>query len=124
MVSLSSFEYQQLISRASRGRQSTPKDGCTDESKLHEAILTECGRRGWIAFHSRMDVPSTLTKGAPDFFILADGGAVILVECKTKTGKLTLEQSAMIAWGKKLDHTIHVVRSIEEFHKLIQPETK
>lgn len=124
MVSLSSFEYQQLISRASRGQQQTTKDGCDDESKLHEAILSECGRRGWIAFHSRMDRPTTLQKGSPDFVILADGGATILVEAKTRTGKLSTEQLGIQAWAKKLDHTIHVVRSIEEFHKLIQPETK
>lgn len=106
---------------ARRLRQPIVADGVSDESALHDAILGECQRRGWIAFHSRMDRPSTLMRGAPDFLILADGGAVILVECKTKTGKLSTEQSAVIAWARKLEHTVHVVRSLDEFLTLLKP---
>lgn len=106
---------------ARRNRVATNSDGVDDESALHRAILDECGRRGWIVFHGSMAHRTYRTPGEPDFVILADGGATILVECKSKRGKLSVEQSAVIAWAKKLDHTIHVVRSFAEFNALTKP---
>lgn len=122
--------YLSYLTRRGANRNGAAKAGADDESELHEAILAECNRRGWIPFHGSMAHRAMRTKGEPDFVILADGGATILVEAKTRTGKLSTEQLGIQAWAKKLDHTIHVVRSIEEFHNLcksgktIQPETK
>jgi len=62
------------------------------------------------------------TLGEPDFVILASDGRVFFVECKSKTGKLTLEQQAFIAHAAKNGHAVHVVRSMEEFNDVIRRE--
>lgn len=89
------------------------------ERDLHSQIFEECRRRGWIAFHGSMAERTHRTKGEPDFIILTDDKRALLVECKTATGKLTTEQQAMIAHARKLGHTIHVVRSMQEFSTII-----
>lgn len=85
------------------------------EADLHNQIIAECRRLGWLWIHARMDKASHMTVGAPDFMILAEGGRVLLVECKRRDGKLRPEQLAFKAWAAKLGHTVHVVRSLEEF---------
>lgn len=116
---MSHSEYLAYEARRNR-TQPTNSDGVDDESELHRAILTECDRRGWIAFHGSMARRTFRTEGEPDFVILADGGATILVEAKTRTGKLSTAQLGIQAWAKKLDHTIHVVRSLSDFLNVIQ----
>jgi hypothetical protein len=95
-----------------------PKVYRKSEAGLHQQILDECRRRGWIALHGSMAAPTKRTEGEPDFVILADGGRVFLVECKTATGKLSTAQAALHAWTRKLGHTVHVIRSLEEFLSL------
>lgn len=95
-----------------------------DESLLHNQIICECKRRGWIYFHGSMAVATARTESEPDFQILAEGGRYFLIECKSKTGKLTSGQLGMKAWASKLSHTIHVIRSMEEFYEITKPETK
>lgn len=85
------------------------------EFELHAQILDECTRRGWICFHGSMAHKTKRVLGEPDFQILADGGRLLLIEAKTRRGKLSHEQAAMQAWARKLGHTIHVVRSFSEF---------
>ena len=88
------------------------------ESSLHDAIIEECRRRGWIAFHSRMDRKTTRQKGECDFHCLLPNGFVIFVECKSRKGKLSIEQQAMAAWMKKLGHKMHIVRTLDEFQNI------
>lgn len=104
-----------LAHEAKHNPQAKPTGGVSDESELHREIIAECKRRGWICFHGSMAHKTFRTAGEPDFQIFADGGRTFLIECKTATGKLTTEQQGIIAWAKKLEHTIHVVRSFEEF---------
>lgn len=85
------------------------------ESELHAAILAECKKRGWIAFHGSMAHQTFRTDGEPDFVILADAGRVFLIEAKAKNGKLSPAQAAIHAWASKLGHTVHVVRSFDDF---------
>lgn len=89
------------------------------ERDLHSQIFDECRRRGWIAFHGSMSERTHRNLGEPDFIILTDDKRALLVEAKTANGKLTIEQQAMIAHAKKLGHTIHVVRSMEDFFKIL-----
>ena len=96
-------------------RQSPGTGGVPRESELHEEIFAECRRRGWIALHGSMAERTCRTLGEPDFVILADGGRVLFVECKTKTGKLSPAQAALKFHAEKLGHTVHVVRSLEQF---------
>lgn len=102
-------EYQKILDRQK-----------ATEKELHGQIIRECMVRGWLAFHGSMAHRTKRTAGEPDFIILANVGRVLLVECKSKIGKLTIDQAATIAWAEKLGHTIHVVRSIEDFQSVIR----
>ncbi len=126
------FDSEWLAAREMRQRVKEGKpavEGCDKESELHEQIFAECRRRGWIALHGAMSERTHRTAGEPDFVILANADdhlpsylarpRVFFVECKTRTGKLSPEQSAMIHHVAKLGHAIHVVRSFEEFLKLL-----
>ncbi len=107
-----------------------PATGTDDEGKLHNEILAECKRRGWIAFHGSMAHSTFRTKGEPDFVILAPPKKgycdyltfprTYLIECKTRKGKLSADQMAIHAWAEKLGHRIETVRSFEEFLKVIE----
>lgn len=85
------------------------------ESDLQDAIEAECKRRGWIAFRSRMDRPTTMPIGTPDFVIMAEYGRTIYVEAKSRKGKVTREQAALHIMAKRLGHEVFVVRSLGEF---------
>lgn len=89
------------------------------EADLHGEIFDECRRRGWIALHGSMAERTCRTLGEPDFVILADGGRVLFVECKSQSGKLSPAQAALKHHAEKLGHAVHVVRSLEEFLKLL-----
>ncbi|HMP83657.1 MAG TPA: VRR-NUC domain-containing protein [Verrucomicrobiota bacterium] len=97
----------------------TATPGVVRESKLHEEIFDECRRRGWIALHGSMAERTCRTLGEPDFVILADGGRVLFVECKSRTGKLSPAQAALKHHAEKLGHTVHVVRSMEQFFAVV-----
>jgi|SRR6516162_5900322 hypothetical protein len=101
-----------------RGQSSVgrgPSSGVGREADLHEAIFSECRRRGWIALHGSMAERTCRTLGEPDFVILTDGGRVLFVECKSRVGKLSPAQAALRFHAEKLGHTVHVVRSFGEF---------
>ena len=93
--------------------------GAPRESQLHEQVFDECRSRGWIALHGSMAERTCRTLGEPDFVILADGGRVLFVECKSRNGKLSPAQAALKFHAEKLGHTVHVVRSFREFLGLI-----
>ena len=84
------------------------------EADLHEFIFAECRRRGWIALHGSMSERTHRTAGEPDFVILAADGRLVLVECKTRTGKLTPAQQALKVQAEMLGHIVHVVRTKAE----------
>ena len=96
-----------------------PVSGVLREADLHEAVFDECRRRSWIALHGSMAERTCRTLGEPDFVILAEGGRVLLVECKSRTGKLSPAQAALKHHAWKLGHPVQVVRSMEEFIELL-----
>jgi hypothetical protein len=91
--------------------------------------MDECRRRGWLVIHSRMDRKTTTDCGVCDFIIFTDITVevndwfkvyiTLLIEAKSKQGKLSPSQLAFAAHAKKMGHTIQVVRSFEEFLKLL-----
>ena len=121
MPRMSQSEYVAFLAR-SQHREKADASGAVpveEESTLHDQILDECKKRGWLAFHGSMAHRTFRTPGEPDFIILANG-RIFFVECKTRAGKLSIAQSAMIAHAAKLGHTIHVVRSFREFLEIVK----
>jgi hypothetical protein len=97
-----------------------PSDKDAPECKLHDRILQECCARQWIGLHSRMDRRTGRTLGEFDFVILADGGRVFFIECKSAKGKLSTQQQALHAWAEKLGHKVHTVRTFVEFLEVVK----
>ena len=121
------YQYQEMLARVERNklrgavtREAAEIISERSERDLHDKILAECARRGFIAIHSRMDRPTTNNVGLADFVILADHGRTLLVECKSRTGKLTTEQLAFKMLAERLGHTVHVCRSMSEFLTVIE----
>ena len=106
--------------RQNRAGLEQPFSDTSIESRLHEKIIDECERRGWLYLHGAMSKRTHRTAGEPDFLIYADKGRLFSVECKSASGKLSLEQSALIAHASKLGHTVHVVRSMQQFLELVR----
>lgn len=117
-------QYELYLARhAEAARKNEPPpaaDAVIIESTLHDQIMSECRVRGWKAIHSRMDKRSTVGEGVCDFVIFADNGRVICCECKTRSGKLSMEQNAFIAWLDKLGHKVSVVRNFSEFLEIVK----
>jgi hypothetical protein len=118
-MNLTLAQYLAHEARMKAGKNEPAGAGCDDESKLHDAIIDECKRRGWIYLHGSMAHRAMRTPGEPDFTILADGGQVVFCECKSKTGKLSSEQLGLKLWAKKNGHTIHTIRSFREFLEVV-----
>jgi hypothetical protein len=127
MASITQFQYEQMMARLESNKRRAPYETTQGtpahepepvESDLHEKILSDCARRGWLVVRSRMDMPSTNGVGVPDLLIFMDGGRCLLIECKSRTGKLRPEQLAWLAWAKRLGHRCAVVRSLAEFLQL------
>ena len=104
---------------ASAALRPAARNGVISEANLHEEIFDACRSRGWIALHGSMAERTCRTLGEPDFTILADGGRVFFVECKSRTGKLSPAQAALKFHAEKLGHTVHVVRSMEDFQNIV-----
>lgn len=102
-------------------KSATPQVGCDDESKLHQSIIGYCESQWpkWKFIRCRMDKPSTIAKGAQDFTIFLPNGRTLCVECKKKDGKLDADQLGWAHEMQKNHHTVHVVRSFEEFLNLL-----
>lgn len=106
-----------------RSAECGTRNGVVREASLHEEIFDECRRRGWIALHGSMAERTCRTLGEPDFVILAEGGRVLFVECKSRSGKLSPAQAALKFHAEKLGHAVHVVRSMEEFSVVAKQST-
>jgi hypothetical protein len=120
-VGFTQADYQRFISRGMVARKAA-SDACEKEighGGLHEQIMEECRRRGWITLHGSTAHPTRRNEGEPDFIVIADGGRIFLIECKSKTGKLSIEQQQFAAHAAKLGTKVHLVRSLREFVELL-----
>ena len=118
---VSHSEFLAMQERCARGqRKSTPPitGGESKESNLHEKIIEECKRNGWIYLHGSMAHRSMRTLGETDFHCLLPRGVILHIECKTASGKLSPEQLAMKVFMEHLGHSYHIVRSFIEFKEL------
>jgi hypothetical protein len=111
-------DLRRFLERGSAAAAAVEASTAEHEDVLHYAILDECARRGWLAFHGSMAHRTHRTTGEPDFVILVAGGRLLLVEAKSRQGKLSPIQQARIAHARKLGHVIHVVRSQKQFREL------
>jgi hypothetical protein len=85
-----------------------------EESILHDYALGLLRERNLPFIHSRMDRAATCTPGAPDLVFLIDG-RVVLVEFKTRVGKLSQEQTVWHYLAAQQGFTVEVVRGKAEF---------
>ncbi len=124
-MGISPSDYQSMLARTERARGVLPDDPqglgvpCGSEADLHYEIMDECRRRGWQFLHGSMSERTHRTLGEPDFTVLANGGRVLFVECKSAAGKLTKEQQVFKAQAERNGHVVHVVRSFKEFMAII-----
>ena len=121
-MGITPFQYRQMIGRLGASAEAgTTREAVESEGGLHDEIIKWClgqwPRCKYI--HSRMDRRPTIEAGTADFIIFLPKGRVICVECKTRTGKQSKEQLVWAAEMKQLDHKVHVVRSFEDFLKLV-----
>ena len=85
------------------------------ESELHDDVIAECERRGWLAIRSRMDKRATNQKGTTDFIIAASWGVVFWIECKIGKNTVSDDQTAMLNRLSTLNQRFAVIRSLDEF---------
>ena len=64
-------------------------------------------------------VDSSSSRGWPDLTCVLPNGTVLFLELKTPTGKLSRLQEHMIEKLKRNEAYVYVIRSVEEFDRLI-----
>lgn len=116
---MSQFTTAWYQAQLAKKAQNPTGPGVEDESDLHDQIIDECRRRGWPCLHGSMAARTRRTLGEPDFILLADKGRVLFVECKSRGGKLSVEQLGFKIQAELRGHVIHIVRSFEEFLRLL-----
>lgn len=91
------------------------------ESVLHDKIISWCRSQHPIVpyIHARMDKCSTIGEGAPDF-VVCYRYKVILVECKSRDGKLSEAQRIWSHLAAMQGCVVHVVRSFEQFLEIVK----
>lgn len=92
------------------------------EMKLHDKIIKHCMDQWprWKYIRARPDQASGIQKGCQDFTLFLPGGRTLCIECKSSTGKLSTDQLIWKHEMSLLGHTVHEVRSMEEFLQLVQ----
>lgn len=95
------------------------------ERELHVEFEAWLKERGWFYVHARMDVPSTIQIGHPDFTVFMPNQKTAFVEFKTPGKKATTEQLAKIAQARKFGFPAWVLDDLDEAKRLIvQIETE
>jgi hypothetical protein len=119
-VRFSSADYNAMLVRRNAKNPAAPKSPAAErESELQDDIESECRRRGWLAFRSRMDRATTMPIGFPDFVIMAESGRTIWIEAKSRKGKVRPEQRALHSMAHHLGHEVFTVRSMSEFFEAV-----
>ena len=124
MVRMTQFEVDAHQARVSRptllgkGLVELAKKHLADEGlekTLQGKIISDIERRGWMAFYNFVQEETNRPKGEWDVLCIASEGRKFLIECKTRTGKVSKDQQAVHYHAKTLGHTVHVVRSFSQW---------
>lgn len=108
----------------------------TPEQALDKEIMIECGKRGWMCFHTNVGkirfydhiqgkerfFDTGLPPGWPDLLILTKNGKSIFCETKIHPRKPTKDQVAMINNLKQRGFNAFVAYTLEEFKENIKDE--
>lgn len=122
MSTITHAQYLEMLTRVGQSEiRQQDGDGVPLEAPLHKAIMDWCDSQWprWRYVHARMDKRSTTGNGVADFVIFGPYPACFVVECKTRTGKLSEDQMCWIEEMRLLGWVVHVVRSFKEFLTLV-----
>lgn len=118
-MSISTFQYRQMLLR--QGKLPTPADAdaVAKELPLHDQIIAFCNAQWprWKFIRARPDERSTIANGAQDFTIWMPGNKVLCIECKSKDGKRSDDQTIWAAEMAMLGVEVRIVRSMAAFLK-------
>lgn len=124
-MTISHAQYAEMLARTARSsiRQS-PESAAPVEAELplHNDIVKWCNDQWprWNYRHTNPARKSTDTLGCEDFTVFAPGGRTFHIECKTRTGKRTEGQQIWDLELQRLGHTVHIVRSMDEFLEVVK----
>ena len=121
---------QQGIRDGTFGIRTKPKRKAGPEGKVLRDCLDHLNKRGIRAWRNNTGAGNVRgrymrfsVKGSSDIFgILKPSGRWLAVECKSKTGKVTPEQTNWLAQMKADGALVGVVRSVGELAKLLEQE--
>jgi hypothetical protein len=128
-MSISPDQYNEMLRRTEINSGRLPKDApISDDAvgagkeieELHRPIIEWLKGKQFPFFYTRPDRPSGAIPGTVDFGILAKGN-IILIECKTREGKMRPEQIGWSILAERQSHKVHVIRSMGEFFQLMAP---
>lgn len=91
------------------------KAAIKSEKQLQQIVVSYIQMKGWLVFYGAFGKASNRTPGEPDLTVLLPDGITVFVELKAPKGKLTNNQPEMHAKMNGLGHTVHVVRSLDDF---------
>ena len=123
------LEYELMVARlnANRKRQVAPSEVITRgegedrESRVRKQITDWCAVQHfpWVPMGARTDKPSTLPLGAQDLTIFGPFPMCVLVDTKSRTGKPSPEQRVWATRLLALGWTVHFIKTMPEFLKLV-----
>lgn len=100
----------------------------TEETRLKNSILIDCGLRGWICYHTNVGkvrqadgsyFSTGLPKGWPDLIVLTNSGITFYAETKSIGKEPNDEQIKIINLLRSMNHKVAVVHSIEEWNNFL-----
>lgn len=94
-----------------------PENAATDEAELQEAIIADARARGAWCLFSRMDLPTTNPVGTPDLFLFFKYPKLVIIEAKTRTGKMRPAQIGVKMMLESLGWTVHIVRNFHQYEE-------
>lgn len=108
-------QFLEMLQRVDRnaGRAPVSEDAVESELGLHDEVEAYCRENRFAYIHSRTDKRTTIGVGAPDFLVLAKG-KVVLLELKSRTGKLRPEQMGWALQAEMNGFKVAVCRNMAE----------